>query len=685
MSAEQPTLPSDAFASFERAEAISRLELVPGRPFAALEEPLVDLARSAGAHAAAVFVSGRHERWQLASSGAPMPEQASQLAAALIDPQTSQARGEQTVGGHRLLARRIDTEDGVPIGAFVVEVDVASGPPDGDRAAVLDRGAALVRTMLERHAEAGEYRRFIEVSPDPVLVLNADAAIETCNPAFVALMAGQQVDVGGMALVSLTHPDDATRLTAELARALFTRRRPVKLEVRLVAFDGRDVPCTLSVAHLQGVQRHLQVVVHDLSDRIDQENRRAQLSEQLARAQRLDAVGQVAGGLAHDLNNLLVIMVSNLGLAEESITDLAEELGVPLPGPSTPDATTDPIPLDGRAGRLADLRADLSEVRTAVDRATAMTGELLRFAKREDGGGGRADVADVVDDVQAIVGRSLPPGVRLEIDVPDGLPAAAVDPAQLERVLLNLVINARDAVDGDGTITVAAHYELGDAPPTGRERRREDRRSTLPAARLVLEVADDGVGMDEPTRARAFEPLFTTKQDAGGSGLGLATVLAFVDEVDGAIDLKTAPGEGARFTLVLPTEDPTPQVLPIATDVPVAGRRVVVADPGDRTRRVIAQMLQAAGYRVTDVASGEDALELAMAGGVDLVITELALPGITGARLVGRLATLEPPVAAVALAAVDAPRTLGDVPLLVKPFSHDRLLKTVARVLRDQA
>jgi CheY-like chemotaxis protein/anti-sigma regulatory factor (Ser/Thr protein kinase) len=280
--------------------------------------------------------------------------------------------------------------------------------------------------------------------------------------------------------------------------------------------------------------------------------------------------------------------------------------------------------------------------------------------------------------VVRLVARSLPPRVRLVVDVSDELPPLGADPVELERAVLNLVNNARDAVGAKGTVTIRAVADTLAAE--GRERRSDllDR-GQRPAVRI--EVVDDGTGMDQVTRARAFEPMFTTKPDGQGTGLGLPSVLAFVTATDGALHLSSEPDVGTTVTLIVPVEVPSDVEVEGTRTGPVGGAKVLLVDPGEHTRRVIARMLDSAGYRVTACRDGEEALALLEQERVDLLLTELVLAGIGGSRLIETARQRVPGLAVVVLASAEAPRSLDGDPLLVKPFSQTRLLQTVARVL----
>ncbi len=565
----------------------------------------------------------------------------------------------------------VGTPDGAVVGALTA-VWPDTAPPSEARWRVLADVRGHLEHVLELRAEVAEYGRFVELAPDAALVLDAEGDVELTNPALCAVLGYDQPDdLVGRPFVALVAPEDRARVTSALARVLFARRRTVRLDVGLLAADGGVVHCSVSAGHLQGPRRRLRLAVHDLTDRLRDEEQRAQLSEQLARAQRLDAVGQVAGGLAHDLNNLLVVMTSNLALADESLDDLAGE----APG-----------------GTVEALRQDLAELRIAVSRANDLTGKLVQFARDDSGERFTAEVGEVVEAVRGLVSGSLDRGVRLEIDVPANLPPVAADPLQLERALLNLIINARDAVGDEGTITVSAAVVASAGDGVG-EASSAAQPSRDDPAYTRIDVLDDGVGMDETTRARAFEPLWSSKRPDQGTGLGLPTVASFADKVDGSVSIDTVPGEGTRVALHVPVAgrplDGGPldggrlDEVPVGVDVPVGGARVVLIEPGERTRRVIGRMLRPSGYRVRAFGTAGEALAALREDGAELLICEVSLPDTDGGTVVAAAREAVPELSVVLLASVDGAPTLDGVPLLVKPFSHHRLLRTVREVLAE--
>ncbi|MEX2551253.1 MAG: ATP-binding protein [Nitriliruptoraceae bacterium] len=657
--------PHDPGRVDRRVEALRRLGMgVPGR-LGELDGFLDLVATTIGAQALRFAVADRDveraqapdaggsavgldARWVLAQHAALAPDG---RASRTVRPGDERAglpsfgAGERgvTLAAVAVASPDADERIGAIVAHWLAEVEVVE-----EAWATLERASRHVTMILDLRAESAEYRRFVDLSLEPVLILDDGGVIERANPAFARLLQVEDpAALSGRSVVELVVPADRARVTSQITRLLFSSRDRLSLEVTLTGDDGRQVPVSIAAAHLEGVRRQLQMTVHDLTERVSGEELRSRLSEQLARAERLDLAGQLAGGLAHDLNNLFAVMVSNLELVDEALAEhgSAEAAEVQV-----------------------EVRSDLAEARAAVDRAVRLSGRLLDLGRQAGSSAGTTEIVEVVHAVRRLVTSTLPERVELRLEVEDRLPPVAGDVTQIERALLNLVLNARDAVGRAGTITVcASRLESAASGP-------------VPAGGFVrLQVVDDGAGMDGATRARVFEPLFTTKGEQG-SGLGLPAVVALVDELDGEMALISAPGQGTEVTLDLPAADSPTPVVPLGGDVPVAGARILLVDAGERARFVIERMLAVDGYRVTTTTSVEEALPAIDEVSPALVIVDLALPG-GGADLLDRLRTERADLPTLAIAAIDTPSLLDVSPALVKPFSHTRLLREVRQLL----
>jgi PAS domain S-box-containing protein len=541
-------------------------------------------------------------------------------------------------------AALVRAPDGHEVGA--VEVGWRTdAPAAADVGPLLARLAGQLERRLELRAEAAEYRRFVELAPDAMVVLDLEGAIERCNPAFLELLGvDDATPFLARAFLELVVPEHRERVAAELARVLFARRRVGTIELLLERPDGARLPVEISAGHLRGPRRSLQLVVRDQTERVRAETERARLTEQLAEAHRFETVGQLAGGLAHDLNNLLAVLVSNLSLAEETLRELEE--GADL------------------AAGLRTLASDLGHLRTASDRVDTLTRKLLQFASRDAGAeAARVDLAALVTSLRDLLEHSLGSEVRLVVELADDVPEVDLDPGELEQAVTNLVLNARDAMPEGGRVTLSARCGEVAGEDGGTPRRV-----------ALLEVADEGEGMTDEVVARAFEPLFTTKSADRGTGLGLASVRGFVDRVGGTVRLETEVGVGTRVTLVLPAND---------EDLDESGGAsaplVLLADPAERSRRVIAAMLEQAGYRVAEVANAAGLAARVVDEEVEVLACELALPGGSTTAVLSTVRQLRPELPTVLLSSNPESRDrIGGTPVLVKPFSSDRLLETVA-------
>ncbi|MFA9446404.1 PAS domain S-box protein [Egicoccus sp. AB-alg6-2] len=657
-----------------RLEALRRLNILDTPP----EQELDDVAGLAGAllgarYAAVTFVDDRRA-WSKCVRGRPgQPDVAREHSPAWLAitaeegmvhtavedvPAIADHPAIAELGLVTVAAAVIVAPDGQRVGA--VELGWADALAyDGALQTTLQRIALHATRLVELRAEVAEYRRFIELNPDAVTVLDLEGSIELANPMLAeVLRLNAPEDVVGRNFLELVAPEDRARAANELARVLFARRPASQMDMRLLRADGSTVACSVSAGHLRASRRSLQLVVRDLDERIRGEEERARLSEQLAQAQRLDLAGKLASGLAHDLKNLITVMSSYLDLAQGSVQDLAPAVG------------NDPI---------ASILDDFEQLRRSVDRAGTLTHKLMQFAGSE-GSTDEVDLARAVDGVRNLIESALGPGVMLEIDLEDDLPRVRADAVGLEQALVNLVMNSNDALPHGGTIIVRARHT--DHPAAGGVTSGPNHPVDDQRRYVRLSVIDDGTGMDDETLTRAFEPLFSTKGAARGTGLGLPTVLAFAQQADGIVDLHSIKGEGTSIALVLPTvaSAASPDVLD--RQRPVGGKRVVLVDPNDRARRVIAQMLRSAGYRILPATDGESALRILEEQGGDVLVTELALPGIPGWRVVDRARGQRPDLPVLVFASAQAPdRVTDDVRTLVKPFSSDRLLRMLAEML----
>ncbi|HET8539636.1 MAG TPA: ATP-binding protein [Anaeromyxobacter sp.] len=453
----------------------------------------------------------------------------------------------------------------------------------------------------------------------------------------------------GLTWADAVHPDDAARVDGAIAEAL-EARRPYDVEYRVVHADGHPRWVhERGQAMIGGGGRPLWIdgVIFDVSDR-------KALEARLLEAQKLEAVGRLAGGVAHDFNNLLTAI---LGCAHA----VRGELAADHPWASDLDAIID-----------------------SADRSASLTRGLLAFSRRQRLSPAAVDLNAVVSETLGIVGRLVPEHVRVrEALDPEPLVVMA-DASQIGQVLVNLVLNARDAMPDGGEITVR----------TGRRRLDE----AFVAARgegaageyAQLSVADDGVGMDAATQERIFEPFFTTKGLGKGTGLGLATVYGTVRQHDGFVTVRSEPGRGSTFDVTLPLAARAPSARTTPVPVVASGSEtVLVAEDDAAVRSVTRRTLERAGYRVVEARDGEEAVQLfaAHAAEIALVLLDVVMPRKTGHEALEAIRAMAPGVRAMFTSGYDedvATRRgvpLEDVRFLSKPHEPRVLLRAVREVL----
>jgi nitrogen-specific signal transduction histidine kinase/CheY-like chemotaxis protein len=364
-------------------------------------------------------------------------------------------------------------------------------------------------------------------------------------------------------------------------------------------------------------------------------------TESLHHAQKLEALGQLTGGIAHDFNNLLMVVLSSLELLRKRL----------------PEG-------DLRAARLLDNAVQ------GADRGAALTQRLLAFGRRQTLRPASVALAALLGGMEELLRRSISPAHRIDVRLPDVLPPVRIDPNQLELALMNLVLNARDAMPAGGDIVIAARQEQGRF--------------------VVLSVADRGAGMDAATLARATEPFFTTKAAGKGTGLGLSMVHGLAAQSGGRLVLRSHPGEGTTAEIWLPMAD---------ADVPPAGegahrappppRRltILVVDDDPLVRASTAAMLEDLGHAVIEAESGPAALARLRDTAVDRVLTDYGMPGMTGGALAAEIGRRHPglPVI-VATGYGEVPgEPMADIETLAKPFDQQTLSQRIEGALRQVA
>ncbi len=431
---------------------------------------------------------------------------------------------------------------------------------------------------------------------------------------------------------------------AELQNARTGRRKYFRFRHRTAGGEIRHVEVHSGPIEV-GAQEFLFSIVHDVTER-------DRLEEQLQQSQRLEGIGRLAGGVAHDFNNLLTVMLTTAGAMARYVGD-------------------DP-----------DLRGYVEDLMSAAQRAAALTRELLAFSRRQVMQPRSVQLNEVISEMEGLLRRTLGHPIDLRVEPARGLPLVYADPSRIDQVIMNLVLNARDAMPSGGRLTLrTAAVDLD-----------EDNVALLSAGKWVtLSVSDTGSGMDETTRAKLFEPFFSGKPGGQGTGLGLSTAYGIVKQSGGNITVTTEPGDGSEFVVYLP---PTTDAPAVPADAGAETRAaatgdgtVLVAEDMDEVRAALAGVLRRAGFQVLEAASAAEALDLSDSeiASLDAVVTDVVMSGSSGIDLAATLLEERPGLPVLLITGDvrnhDLERRPPGARLLQKPFEGDELVRVVLELL----
>jgi two-component system, cell cycle sensor histidine kinase and response regulator CckA len=516
-------------------------------------------------------------------------------------------------------------------------------------------GSALERLRIE--AALRESREQLQRAESVALVMTAHVGLDgrwlKVPPRLGELLGYSEAELRSRTVPEVMHPDDLAPIASELRKLVSGEVRSSDHTARLIRRDGGTVWVLANASTVQddaGAPLYFLVYLRDVTERKN-------LEEQLRQAQKMEAVGRLAGGVAHDFNNLLTAIIGNADLLLRVIE-----------------------PEDAR-------RLDVLEINRAAHRAATLVRQLLAFSRKQVLKPRLVDLNTVVTDLSAMLRRVIGEHVALRVELQPQLGRVLADPGQLEQVITNLAVNARDAMPSGGTLLIrTADVDPADVPGQSPE--------SVPLVDPLVElsVRDDGVGMDERTLARLFEPFFTTKELGRGTGLGLATVYGIVRQSGGHIRVNSRLHHGSTFAVYLPRVEGRGERIeepPEWTDQPRAAGTVLVVEDDLSVRRLACRVLRARGYRVLEAGDGDEALELVHGreGALDLVITDIIMPGLSGPALVERLLPEASDLRVLYITGYseEAIRQQGVLPaggaLLEKPFTAHQLAERGRGVL----
>jgi len=524
-------------------------------------------------------------------------------------------------------------------------------PPSGSGAAYIE-GAEV-----EEHAMAGEKNaeftqqllsRAVEAAPQGVVLTDctrADNPIIYCNAGFEKLTGFKADEILNRNCRFLQGPltDEAT--LGQL-RAAIRERRPCSVVLCNYRKDRTPFWNALTVTPIRdddGVVRHFVGVQTDISAV-------KQMEAEYRQAQKMEVVGRLAGGVAHDFNNLLTVI--------NGFSDIVAML-LPEKHPARDPAL---------------------QIRKAGERATALTRQMLSFSRKQHLQSEIVSLNALLTDSEKMLTRVAGPRIKIQFNFAKDLPGLRADPTQIEQVVLNLIVNARDAMPEGGDILV----ETGTLEPAGAE-----------GARVYLLVRDTGHGMTDEVKNRLFEPFFTTKPVGRGTGLGLATVRSIMEQSEGKIDLESAVGQGTSFRMSWPRVDASAGNLAHRHALNAAARRgseiILFVEDEDEVRGLAVRALQMYGYTVLEARHGSEAIDICQShvGPIHLVISDLEMPGMTAQEFADKLPTLRPQCKLLFVSGYAEEELMpsgvrdGSVPFLAKPFVPESLAAKVREVLKS--
>ncbi|MFP4054290.1 MAG: PAS domain S-box protein [Phycisphaerae bacterium] len=531
-----------------------------------------------------------------------------------------------------------------------------------------DRPATIfvVRDVTEaRRAEEAlrrserELRLTFDEAPIGAAVADLDVTFRRVNAELCRITGYDEDELVGMPSSQLTHPDDREVSRAEARRLIAGEIDQYQMDKRYVRKDGSVLWVSVSVRLVRGeddTPLYLLAMMEDITDRKEAQAALRQQEVQLRNATKMEAIGRLAGGIAHDFNNQLTVVKGYSDLLLRSVD------------------------------REDPNYEALLEIRSAAERAANLTNQLLVFGRKRALQPRVLNLNDILREMRGPLGRMLGEDIRLEVINDGNLGNVEIDQSQLQQMIVNLVVNARDAVGDSGRIVLeTANVSLTpDQLPADS--------SLRPGPFIMFAVSDTGRGMDEETRRNIFEPFYTTKPQGEGTGLGLAMVYGLVHASGGFVEVDSTPGQGSRFRIFLPPSEqdvaePEPQK-PVETAA--GGQTVLLVEDDESVRHVLVRELRGTGFTVLEAADAREALPLGQhyEGPIEVLVTDVVMPGLKGPELARRLLKARPHLRVLYISGYAETAVYTDegdpgVSLLRKPFSPRQLSQAVQDILKQ--
>jgi nitrogen-specific signal transduction histidine kinase/CheY-like chemotaxis protein len=433
----------------------------------------------------------------------------------------------------------------------------------------------------------------------------------------------------------------------QFAEETLARKEPRHCESNLLSTFGKEVSLVCHFSpFVQNGEPHLLLVFNDVTEK-------KKLEAQFLRAQRMESIGTLAGGIAHDLNNVLAPLLISVQLLRDKVTD-------------------------------ADGRKLITTLEANINRGADLVKQVLTFGRGIKGERVMIQIKHIALEIKGIVRETFPKSVRLQMEIAPDLWKISGDATQIEQVMLNLCVNARDAMPDGGTLSIRLENTMLDETYAGANL------EARPGRFVVVSVADTGAGMTREVQDRIFEPFFTTKEHGKGTGLGLSTTLAIVKSHGGFIHCYSEPGKGSTFRVYFPVGD-APDVEPATAQPPglLRGRNemVLVVDDEEPIRNIVKQILERYGYRVLLAANGAEAVKLYTSRRKEIaaVITDMAMPVMDGPATIAALKTINPGIKIIASSGFDPGNEAGSATrhFIAKPYTAEAVLNMLHEVLQE--
>ena len=514
--------------------------------------------------------------------------------------------------------------------------------------------AARRRAEDALRASEARYRALFEASPVPMWVFEEGSRrFAAVNQAALDHYGYTREEFARMTIEDIRPPEDRLKLHEHLETPA---ERPFEQIWRHRKKDGTPIHVAVSARDLEYAGRPARIVLaHDVTDRLRAEDALRKTEEQLRQAQKLEGIGSLAGGIAHDFNNMLSIILSYASLLLEGLK------------PGDPFAS------------------DVVEIRRAAERAAEMTRQLLAFSRKQMLSPRVLDLNQTLAGMEKMLRRLVGESVEVSFQAAPALGRVLVDPSQVEQVVMNLVVNARDAMPDGGTVTLeTTNVHLDDAYAA-------EHVGVTPGPYVLLAVTDTGTGMDRQTQARIFEPFFTTKEIGKGTGLGLSTVFGIVKQSGGHIWVYSEVGRGTTFKVYLPLSERA--VESVLEPLPPAGlegsETVLLVEDDDQLRTLTRTLLRRNGYHVIDAQNGGEALIACEQhpGEIHLLLTDVVMPRMSGRQIADRLVNMRPEMRVLFMSGYTENSIVRQgglepgIAFLPKPITPETLLRKVREVL----